>query len=82
MQAHDDHEYKRVQVEVQEERKGADWELVDGLVAKDRRVFVPASLPIVVVLLERAHDAGHEGISRTLHRLRSDFHILGDKALV
>jgi hypothetical protein len=46
------------------------------------RVFVLATLPIVQALLERAHDTGHEGVQRTIHRLRLDFHILGDKALV
>jgi hypothetical protein len=55
---------------------------VDGLVTKARRVFVSATLPIVQVLLARAHDIGHEGVQCTLHRLRSDFHIPGDKALV
>jgi hypothetical protein len=36
-------------------------------------VFIPASTPIVQLLLERAHVAGHEGVQRTLHRLRNDF---------
>jgi hypothetical protein len=75
-------DYKRVLLEVQEGRKGPDWAVVNDLVTKARRVFVSATLPIVQVLLARAHDTGHEEVQRTLHRLRSDFHIPGDKALV
>lgn len=33
-------------------------------------------------LLDLAHGMGHEGIQKTLHRLRSDFHIPGDRRLV
>ena len=29
-----------------------------------------------------AHLAGHEGVQKTLHRLRSDFYILGVRALI
>ena len=29
-----------------------------------------------------AHSAGHEGVQKTLHRLRADFYIPGDRALV
>jgi hypothetical protein len=29
-----------------------------------------------------AHSTGHEGVQKTLHRLRSDFYIPGDWALV
>jgi hypothetical protein len=63
-------------------RKGADWTIADGLVVAARRIFMSASLSIVQVLLERAHNAGHEGVQRTLHHLRTDVHIPGDKKLV
>jgi hypothetical protein len=29
-----------------------------------------------------AHSAGHEGVQKTLHRLRTDFYIPGDQGLV
>jgi hypothetical protein len=29
-----------------------------------------------------AHSTGHEGVQKTLHRLRSDFYIPADRALV
>ena len=58
------------------------WSVVDQLLLKDDKIFVPASYSIVSNLLELAHSMGHEGIQKTLHRLRSDFHIQGDCRLV
>jgi hypothetical protein len=34
-----------------------------------------AMSPCLLALLTTAHDVGHEGIQKTLHRLRVDFHI-------
>jgi hypothetical protein len=51
------------------------WSVVDQLLLKDDKIFVPASYSIVSTLLELAHGMGHEGIQKTLHRLHSDFHI-------
>ena len=58
------------------------WKMVDQLLLKNGKVFVPASYDVVPSLLEFAHGLGHEGIQKTLHRLRSDFHIPGDRRLV
>ena len=58
------------------------WSVVDQLLLKDDKIFVPASYSIVSNLLELAHGMGHEGIQKILHRLRSDFHIQGDCRLV
>lgn len=58
------------------------WSLVDELLLKDGKIFVPASYAIVPSLLDLAHGMGHEGIQKTLHRLRSDFHIPGDRRLI
>jgi hypothetical protein len=33
-------------------------------------------------IIRSAHSAGHEGIQKTLHRLRADFYIPRDRALV
>lgn len=54
----------------------------DGLATVACRVFVPAATPLVHVLITSAHGAGLEGVQRTLHRLRRDFQIPGDKSLV
>jgi len=63
--------------------KGEDgWTIVDHLLLKEGKVFVPSSYPAVSSLLEFAHGMGHEGIQKTLHRLRSDFYIPSDRRLV
>jgi len=63
--------------------KGEDgWTIVDHLLLKEGKVFVLSSYPVVSFLLEFAHGMGHEGIQKTLHRLRSDFYIPGDRRLV
>jgi len=69
-------------VREQAEKKEDGWSLVDQLLLKEGKVFVPASYGTVSALLELAHGMGHEGIQKTLHRLRSDFHIPGDRRLV
>jgi len=48
---------------------------VDGLVTYKNKLFVPASFPLLSEILAAAHDDNHEGIQRTLHRLRRDFHV-------
>jgi hypothetical protein len=50
------------------------WSLVDGLVLHDGRVFVPESSALWPQILAAAHDAGHEGIQKTLHRLWASFY--------
>lgn len=63
-------------------RREDGWSIVDQLLLRDGKVFVPASYAAVSSLLEFAHGMGHEGIYKTLHRLRSDFSIPGDRRLV
>ncbi|WVZ77751.1 hypothetical protein U9M48_025578 [Paspalum notatum var. saurae] len=60
----------------------APWHLEDGLLLHAARVYVPdhGDLRHQAILL--AHAAGHEGVQKTLHRLRSDFYIPGDRTLV
>lgn len=58
------------------------WTMVDQLLLKDGKVFVPATYAAVSSLFEFAHGMGHKGIQKTLHRLRADFHIPEDRRLV
>ncbi|KAK1606382.1 hypothetical protein QYE76_030055 [Lolium multiflorum] len=60
----------------------APWRVADGLLLHGRRVFVPDHEDLRHQVLLLAHSAGHEGVQKTLHRLRADFYIPGDKALV
>jgi hypothetical protein len=62
--------------------RGNAWSVVDGLILRGSRVFVPSSSTHLEAVLKLAHTAGHEGIQKTLHRLRKDFVIDNDLALV
>lgn len=50
------------------------WALVDGLVQHNGRLYLPPTSPLLQEVLVAVHDEGHEGVQRTLHRLRRDFH--------
>lgn len=62
--------------------RGPDWCVHDGLILNGSRVFVPASSPHLPTAIQLAHTVGHEGIQKTLHRLRRDFVIDGDRAII
>jgi hypothetical protein len=65
----DDAELRRLTVEIQAGSKGEPWALIDGLVTFKRRLFVPSSFELIPAILVAAHDDGHEGTQKTLHRL-------------
>jgi hypothetical protein len=60
----------------------APWHFDDGLLLHGSRIFLPDDGDLRHQALRLAHSAGHEGVQKTLHRLRSDFYIPGDRALV
>jgi hypothetical protein len=60
----------------------APWRFDGGLLLHGSRVFLPDHDDLRHQALQMAHSAGHEGVQKTLHRMRSDFYILGDRALV
>jgi hypothetical protein len=41
--------------------RGEPWHVVDGLIMRGARVFVPAGSAVLPVVLELAHSTGHEG---------------------
>jgi hypothetical protein len=61
---------------------GVPWRLDDGLLLHGRHLFLPAHGDLRHQILSLAHSAGHEGVQKTLHRLRADFYIPGDGVLV
>lgn len=61
---------------------GAPWHVVDGLVLRGTRVFIPVSSTSLPYVLQLAHSTGHEGIHKTLQRLRQDFFVDHDCRLV
>ncbi|WVZ63184.1 hypothetical protein U9M48_012838 [Paspalum notatum var. saurae] len=58
---------------------GAPWREHSGLLLHGFRVFVPPSSAFLPHILQLAH-AAHEGIQKTLHRLRASFYIERDRA--
>jgi hypothetical protein len=56
--------------------------IIDGLVMCRGRVYVSPTSPSLPEVLATAQDLGHEGIEKTLHWLRTDFHVLGAHAIV
>jgi hypothetical protein len=49
------------------------WSLVYGIVVHHGCIFLPPSLALWTVVVEQAHGMGHEGVQKTLHRLRAAF---------
>jgi hypothetical protein len=60
----------------------APWHEDSGLLLHGTRVFVPDFGNLRHQSLQLAHGIGHEGTQKTLHRLRAEFYIPGDRALV
>jgi hypothetical protein len=56
--------------------------MVNGLILFKGRVYVAASSSSRRAILELVHGAGHEGVYKTLHRLRADFHFPNDRRVV
>lgn len=58
------------------------WQLQDGLILHSNRVFLDCSSTLLQTVLELTHTAVHEGVQKTLQRLRVDFFIeLGRSAV-
>jgi hypothetical protein len=68
--------------ELQAGSRGAPWGVVDGMVQYANRLFIPPSSPLLQEILAAVHAEGHEGVQRTLHRLRRDFHFPNMKQVV
>jgi hypothetical protein len=62
--------------------KGEHWRIIEGLIMSHGKVFVPMESLVLPGLLAHAHECGHEGIEKTLHWLRADFHVPSARALV
>jgi hypothetical protein len=60
----------------------APWSVVDGMVQFAWRLYIPPASPLVQEIMGAVHEDGHEGVQRTLTRLRRDFHFPNMKQLV
>ena len=62
--------------------KPVQWSVMDGLILFKGRIFVSPSSDLLLSILESVHGAGHEGVHKTVHRLRADFHVPNDRVVV
>jgi hypothetical protein len=58
------------------------WALTDGLVHYAGWLYIPPASPLLQEILVAVHEEGHEGVQRTLHRLRREFHFSHMKRVV
>jgi hypothetical protein len=62
--------------------KSQPWAITDGLVHYDGRLYLPPDSPLLQEVLQAVHVEGHEGVQRTLHQLRREFHFPNMKSVV
>jgi len=60
--------------EIRANQRQAPWAILDGMVTYQGRLYIPPGAPLLHELLQAVHGDGHEGVQRTLHRLRRDVH--------
>jgi hypothetical protein len=48
--------------------------VIDGLVLFQKRINIPPASSLLHTILEAVHAMGHEGVQKTLHHFRKDFH--------
>ncbi|KAG8082599.1 hypothetical protein GUJ93_ZPchr0014g47406 [Zizania palustris] len=70
-----------LQDEIQARTKGMSWAVIDDMVQYDGWLYIPPRSPLVPEIMAIVHE-GHEGVQRTLHQLRRDFHFPNMKQLV
>jgi hypothetical protein len=63
--------------EVLADKKGDKWKIIDGLITVGGKAYISTDSPCLPGLLVAAHSIGHEGVEKTLNRLRSDFFVPG-----
>jgi hypothetical protein len=54
---------------------GDQWRVIDGLVTVAGKVYVHPTSTSLSAVVSWAHKLGHEGVKKTLHRLRGNFHV-------
>ena len=58
------------------------WALSEGLDTYSGRLYLPPASPLLQEALRTGHEEGHEGVQRTLHWIRRDFHFPNMKTVV
>jgi hypothetical protein len=62
--------------------KDESWSVKDDLIFRSGKIYIPPNTDFIQQVLQLAHSTGHEGIQKTLHRLRSNFSLDQDRRLV
>jgi hypothetical protein len=62
--------------------RGKLWAIKDGLITVAGHVYLLPSSPCVQLVLAVTHEAGREGIEKSLHPLRHDIHLPGTHTAV
>jgi hypothetical protein len=60
--------------EIRAGTRTAPWTVVDDMITYGGHLYIPPDSPLLQGIMEAIHEDGHEGVYRTLHRLRHDFH--------
>lgn len=60
----------------------APWAAHDGLITFKGRVYISPTSPSLPIVLVVVHNTGHEGVQKTLHRLRANFHVPNARTVV
>lgn len=57
----------------------SDWQVQDELLFFKGRIYLLQNFPLLPIVLSAYHDSAHDGIHKTLHRIRGDFYWKGMK---
>jgi hypothetical protein len=68
--------------EIRAGTRKAPWSMVGGMVAMEGCLYIPVDSPLLQEIMAAVHNDGHEGVHRTLHRLRHDFHFAAMRRIV
>jgi hypothetical protein len=62
--------------------KDPSWSVQDSLILKSGKVYIPSNSDLIQQILQISHTGGHEGIQKTLHRLRAHFYVHRDQHII
>jgi hypothetical protein len=65
---------KRLYEQIEKGELVASWSVIDGLIMFQKRIYIPPASYLLHTILKVVHAMGHEGVQKTLHRFRKDFH--------
>jgi hypothetical protein len=68
--------------EVQDDARDDSWEVVDSLITRRVRIYLPTTSPSLQEVLAAVHKAGHEGNQKTLNRLCQTFFVPDARGVV